>query len=283
MSFNVQSSLFGSKQAGRFGNQFFQLLFFHILSENFNFNIKLPEWDNQFIFENHYFDKPLENNTIYNLESIYKRSDDLEVIVNLITPLLKQSPNVFDIVASFQYNTDKLYQFRNILFDKFIFSNSALKIQKEFINFKKNTNLISIHWREGDYNNFNNSHPYFWKPDINKLLSEIKKLVEISGKETNLYLASDSPDFVMNFLQNENITVLTSKNFTNNENEFLIWDFIALVECDLLVASNSTFSIAASLLNNKAKIYSRSTSPTSEFCSFLPWRTQILINQFNLI
>jgi hypothetical protein len=282
MSFNVQSSLFGSKQAGRFGNQFFQLYFFYILSEYFNINVKLPKWDGQLIFENHQFDTPVVNNIIYNIESFYKRSDDLEVIVDLISSLPNQDSNSLDIVATFQYNTEKLYKFRKILFDKFIFSNSAKKIQKELTNFTKNNNLISIHWREGDYNNFNNMHPYFWKPDIIKLLSEIKNLIKISGKKTYLYLASDSPDIIVNFLLTENITVLTSKNFTNNEHDFLIWDFIALVECDLLVASNSTFSLAASLLNNKAKIYSRAISPTSEFCSFMPWRTQILIDQFSI-
>ena len=84
MHFHIQSSLFGSSKAGRFGNQFFQLLFFHILSEKLNCSIKLPAWKDQLIFENHYFQEPIPTDIIYNLEFVYSRVDGPESTINLL-------------------------------------------------------------------------------------------------------------------------------------------------------------------------------------------------------
>ena len=281
MSFCIQSSLFGSSKAGRFGNQFFQLLFFYIISERLDCTLRLPKWSGQSIFENHHFLEPLPVGNIYNLEMIYNRADGPESLINLLNPLIKQSPDNLDITGSFQFHTNTLYKYRNLLDNKFIYTKICDSIKFQLNEISKNSELICIHWREGDYNEFNNQHPYFWKPTTSSLLFEIKKLINISGESAKVYLASDDSEKIVEILKNEGINVLTSDHFTSNPNEFFLWDFIALVVSDIFVASNSSMSIAASMLNKNAKIFSRSNSPNGEFYSFLPWRTEVLINQFN--
>lgn len=280
MSFCIQSSLFGSSNAGRFGNQFFQLLFFHILSEKFNYQIRLPDWNNQIIFENHNFASPFPTEKIYNLESIYSRTEGPESTFTILNHLINQSSNVIDIIGSFQFNTNTLYKYRNLLSNKFIFTSASTIIKNKFIGIKKYSDLICIHWREGDYNDFNNQHPYFWKSNEKKLLAEIKRLINIAGNQSIIYLASDNPTFIVDFLKSEDIQVITSENFTSNSNEFFLWDFMALVESTILIASNSSMSLAATLLNNSGKIFVRANSPTEEFTPFTPWETAILINQY---
>ena len=280
MSFNIQSSLFGSSKAGRFGNQFFQLLFFHIMSEKLDCIIRLPAWNDQLVFENHQFDDPIPVDEVYNLELVYSRSDGPESTIDLINPLLNLFPDKLDIAGSFQFNTNTLYKFRNILDDKFFYTSLANSIKAELNELKKYADLICIHWREGDYNDFNNQHPYFWKADASKLLIAIKKILDITGNRGKVYLASDNPENIINFLENEGIKIISSKNFTVNTNEFFLWDFIALVNSDILIAANSSMSLAAALLNSNGKIFVRAFSPTGEFILFTPWQTEILINQF---
>ena len=173
MSFSIQSSLFGSSQAGRFGNQFFQLLFFYIISEKLNCTIRLPPWNGQVVFENHNFADPLPADNIYNLESVYSRTEGPEYTINLLNPLLNLFPDNLDITGSFQFNTETLFKFRHLLDSKFIYSDTANAIKLRLHEIQKNSTLISVHWREGDYNDFNNRHPYFWKSDFSSLLVEI--------------------------------------------------------------------------------------------------------------
>ena len=280
MSFAIQSSLFGSNTAGRFGNQFFQLLFFFIISEKIGCTIRLPAWKGQLVFENHHFKDPIPVENIYNLELIYSRVDGPESTINMIKPLFNLFPDTLDIIGSFQFNTDTLYKFRHILDQNFIFTDSANFIKMQLNQIQKNDALICIHWREGDYNDFNNQHPFFWKSDFSNLLIEIKKLIAISGVHSKVYVASDNPKNIIDYLKSQGIEVLSARNFTTNINDFFLWDFMSLVASDIIVASNSSFSIAGALFNKNAQIFSRSNSPTEEFCTFLPWRTEILKNQF---
>jgi hypothetical protein len=280
MSTCIQSSLFGTSIAGRFGNQFFQLLFFYILSEKLNCKIRLPAWSDQSVFENHSFAEPLPLENIYNLESIYSRAEGPDSTISLLNPLLKISPDNLDIIGTFQFDTNKLYKFRHLLKNNYIYTKFSHLIKLKLKHLKKNSELICIHWREGDYNDFNNQHPYFWKPASSNLLFEIKKLINIAGSQSNVYLASDNPTYLVNFLKAEGIQVITSADFTENLNEFFLWDFLALVESTIFIAANSSMSIAAALLNNSGKIFVRASSPTDDFMPFTPWHTEVLINQY---
>lgn len=281
MSISIQSSLFGTSKAGRFGNQFFQLLFFFIIYEKLNCKIRLPTWNGQIVFENHKFDTPLPVDTILNLESIYSRTEGPEFIINLLNPLINLYQNSLDITGSFQFNTETLFKYRHILEKNFVFTDIAKSIKAKFNELNKDANLISIHWREGDYNDFNNLHPFFWKSNFSSLLLEIKKLKFISGTNSKIYVASDDLKNISIFLRNEDIEFLSAEDFTKNKEDMFLWDFMSLVCSDVLVASNSSFSIAAALLNKNAKLFSRPHCPAGEYFSFLPWRTEILKNQFS--
>ena len=200
MSFSIQSSLFGSSKAGRFGNQFFQLLFFYIISEKLNCTIRLPAWNGQSIFENHHFADPLQVDNIYNLESVYSRTEGPEFTINILNSLLNISPDNLDIIGSFQFNTETLFKFRHILVRKFVYSNISNSIKLHLHELKKNSTLICIHWREGDYNDFNNEHPFFWKPDFSSLLIEINKLIDLSGSNS-IVINPSSGSILTNTLQ----------------------------------------------------------------------------------
>ena len=102
----------------------------------------------------------------------------------------------------------------------------------------------------------------------------------MTGGRAQIYVASDDANNLVGFLKSEGIEVICASQFTQNENEFFLWDFLALVKSDVLIAANSTMSIAAALLNKNAQLFLRADSPTGKFNTFAPWQTEILINQF---
>lgn len=280
MNFQIQSSHFGSSRSGRFGNQFFQLFFFHIVEEILKCPIRLPAWKDQLIFENHVYADPIAVTNVYDLELVYSRTEGPEATVNLIKPLFNETQQTLDITGSFQFHTETLYNYRKLLDGKFQYTNTANNIATKFGELKKDRELISVHWREGDYNDFKDQHPYFWKPSAENLLIEIKKLRRMTDGRAQIYVASDDANNLVGFLKSEGIEVICASQFTQNENEFFLWDFLALVKSDVLIAANSTMSIAAALLNKNAQLFLRADSPTGKFNTFAPWQTEILINQF---
>jgi hypothetical protein len=280
MAFQIQSSHFGSSRSGRFGNQFFQLFFFHIVGEILKCPIRMPAWKDQFIFENHQYADPIVVSNIYDLELVYSRSEGPEATVNLIKPLFNETQKTLDITGSFQFHTETLYNYRKLLDNKFHYTNTANNIVSKLEELKKNRELISVHWREGDYNDFNNQHPYFWKPSMENLLLEIKKLQRITGGRGQVYVASDDTKNIVDFLTSQGVAVICANELAQNESELFLWDFLALVKSDVLVAANSTMSIAAALLNKNAQLFLRAGSPLGKFNTFAPWHTEVLINQF---
>jgi len=281
MTYQIQSTLFGSKRSGRFGNQFFQLFFFHILKDLLNCPISLPVWTGQSVFKNHNFPDVTTVEKIFDLEGAYSRALGPEHTVDLIRSLAISRPQIIDITGSFQFHTATLYKHRDVLTDKFIYTTEANEIGSIIDVIKESGQLIAVHWREGDYNDFSNQHPYFWKPSIEQLLVALRDALKITGSGSQIYLASDDSSKLFEILKKEGFKVICAEQISQNgANPFLL-DFLALVKSDLLVASNSTLSVAASLLNKNAKIFLRTDSPKGKFKDFSPWHTEVLINQFS--
>ena len=53
-------------------------------------------------------------------------------------------------------------------------------------------------------------------------------------------------------------------------------DFHILAEADLLAISNSSFSVAAAMLNSRARIFVRPDPSQSRLVPFDPWNTEVL-------
>lgn len=253
---------------GRFANQIFQYAFLRIYCNKNNFRYQVPSWAGQHIFD---IQDPLlsENNfsTINEGLGDTAYNGDLSTISGSNPPVR----NV-DIIGYFQYHTSWYLKhqkfFRSIFKPKPNVENSVKKTIDVMRNDGNNT-VIGFHLRRGDYGTYEKpgSRCFFVTPEEWYLAW----LEENWDKYDNpvLFIASDElPKIIGAFKKYNPIT---------NQNQGVCFpkvsmypDFYTLSQCDVLCTSNSSFSFAASMLNENGKFYRPRLSEKS-FLSYDPW------------
>jgi hypothetical protein len=136
----------------------------------------------------------------------------------------------------------------------------------------KGKTIISLHLRRGDYANFSKD-PFFIAPNkwYVKWLNEIWDSLE----DPVLYIASDEPHKVISHFQA--YQPVTSKELgVSLPKASFYTDFYILTQCDMVAISNSTFSFAASMLNEHASIFMRPHPPQKALITFDPWNSEVL-------
>lgn len=270
---------------GRLGNQIFQYFFMLVLRDHYKFDIRLPFPPQEWIFD---FDtslaQPFKGNAReIKLDRIH-RLIDLDAIASFIQQEMAAT-GVVDLAGYFQQHTS-IYAKHQHLFQQ-IFSlspdrtnpiDTALHSALAEEGLRGNTALIAVHIRRGDYLNIIN-HPILWPVDISQYAIEVQRIKATGLQNAVVYIASDDVDYCkqMSSLFG-GLPVITRDNLVLGNVSDTLVDFHIMSKANVLIASNSTFSLAAAMLNQTAKIMTRPIGPLSGFSAFDPWNTDVLVS-----
>jgi len=265
----VTMSTLGEK--GRFGNQIFQYAFLKIYAQVFNMRVETPVWAGQYLFG--YNDPPISRKLPVISEL---RQKNLQKIFTEPTPRYK---NV-DFSGNFQFHTSSFAPYKEYFQSLFI---PVPEIKAEMDTglanlFSRGKTIIGLHIRRGDYNYYKGTNKqvfFFIAPTAwyKNWLSSIWSIVP----DPVLFIASDEIDAAASeFSEYHPVTV--QDLYSSLPDNYFYSDFYLLSQCDMLAISNSTFSFAASMLNNKAKSFLRPVLHLKRLIPYDPWASQPLLN-----
>ncbi|MBE9029052.1 alpha-1,2-fucosyltransferase [filamentous cyanobacterium LEGE 11480] len=281
---------------GRFGNQIFQYAFLRICAKNSNSKIECPTWIGQKIFGHK--DHPLSSclapaiekndgcdllfdkfpNFVYYLE---KKSGHKSIRIDQLA-MQSDLKNV-DIFGHFQFHTQVFKPYKEYFYSLFQ-PVEALKapLESSFKHaFPKGKTIVGIHIRQGDYVNeplwgCGLIFPTKWyRQWLEKVWSELEDPI--------LFLCSDNLDGIIaefdcfSPITLNNLNVDIPQEFVGIDLDFYI-DFFMMSKCDIVCTSNSTFSFAACMLNERGYKFLRpSWDFSKKFIEFDPWDAKPLL------
>jgi FkbM family methyltransferase len=248
---------------GRFGNQLFQYAFLKIYAERHNLRLETPRWIGQYLFGHD--DPPIAKQ----LPELRETTNDLhEAIVPNSETILK---NV-DFWGYFQYNTKYYAPYKKMfrsLFQPVPEIDRKLNAAFESLKMRGKT-IVGLHLRRSDYGykHFFVAPAEWYKNWLDGFWGTLDSPV--------LYIASDELEEVVDDFTNYSpVTAKDLKVSLPPEIIFYI-DFYMLTRFDFTAISNSSFSFAASLLNEGGKHFARPHLPSQKLIPFDPWNSEIL-------
>ncbi len=244
---------------GQFGNQLFQYAGMKAHAKSHNLKLEIPaDWIGRKIFVD--CDK----------EAVISNTPREQKVIEGSLPTYS-SPNSYnncDIKGYLQYHTDLCMKdyFRSLFRFKPELEDGLATLLKEVR--QQASTLVAIHIRRGDYNIPSRSHniaPTKWYLDwLDKNWEKLDNPI--------LYIASDEIDKVRGDFEKYNPQTFKDQNY--------IVDHYILTHSDILLASNSTFSFTAAMLNTTEDsgcskgIFFRPNFESEELMSFNPWDSQ---------
>lgn len=282
-------SAFG--RMGRFGNQLFQYAFLRICAEQGGAVVECPEWVGTKLFGHR--DPPVSDllppaiEAISNKHSIFAEAPALTTYIERLhaQPVTSVGPDALatgasnlDLYGFFQYHTRHYlphqHRFRSLFQPVDELRHKLDAALKPLWN--SNRPLVGVHVRRGDYVTeprvgFTMPFPADW------YASWLSQNWAAELEEPLVFVCSDELHRVLPaFANHETITVndldadLVAE-LTGSRLGFYL-DFYILTQCDALVISNSTFSFAAAMLNQRATRFARPIWDLQQrFADFDPW------------
>lgn len=289
---------------GRFANAAFQFLFAKYLEETSQFDVIVgdPKIKSSHLYW-HLFNLPDHKTLLADLANrppaqVLSLSNDRrngpEADLAKINDYFLTNPNsVLAIEGYFQYDSarikeDKHYfnAFRNFLLPKSErnpFQWQMRRINRIVENIFLERYVIAIHVRRGDYLNYQNpllpSFGLFWSLDLTKVIEYIKLFLSLSKiKNPVIYVATDDINYCRKIFQENSMPIMSSSDLfpKSSSTHSLLTDLCVLSSCNLVVASNSSFSLLGCLLNDNARLFLRQSGRDGSIVAFDPWNTPVL-------
>lgn len=256
----VRMSTLGSN--GRFGNQLIQYGFLRIVAQRFNLVPEIPYWIGR-----HLFDLNDSYPSHVPLTPLNEKSVDLK---SLLTDAPVCEPRDSDLIGYFNFSTGLMAPYRDAFrsyFQPCPPLQPMLADMQEQLRQSGDT-VVALHLRRGDF-----GYGRFWIAPEAWYLEWLEK-VWPQLRRPVLYIATDDPGTLDAF---RDYRPLSMKDFDIRlpGAEFFP-DFYTLTQADLLAASNSSFSITASMLNKRATQYFRPQRETESLQAYDPWNTPLL-------
>lgn len=251
---------------GRFANQFFQYAFLKTYAKEHHLRVETSPWIGQFLFGH---DDP----AIVKPQPVVGSPDDL--LPDLGTTLLPGSEPPYknvELWGFFQYHTQfyaphKSYiqsLFQPVPIVEAVVRQGLLRLQA------LGKTLVGIHLRRGDY-----GYGYFFIAPSEWYREWLRGLWETLDNPV-LFIASDEPERVVDDFADYHPLTINDLGITLPEAPFYP-DFYILSHCDIVAISNSSFSFAASMLNQQGKFFFRPHWPTQKLIPFDPWNSEPLL------
>jgi Glycosyl transferase family 11 len=283
-------------QLGRFGNQLFQYAFLRICAQKTGSLVECPPWIGQMLFGHN--DAPISRR----LEPAIECKNDEEILFDVVPELvphieklaetkirrigsetLEQGITNVDLWGFFQISTHLLAPYQDYirsLFQPVSDLKSPLEEGLQILRSKGKT-IIGIHIRRGDYitqvrTGFTLVFPESWYCEwLDKIWDDLEDPV--------LFLCSDELDRILPAFEkfspvtSRDLQVELPERMQNANIEFYI-DFFILSNCDIVATSNSIFSFAACLLNERGQMFVRPHwNFSTRFIVFDPWDSEPLL------
>ena len=155
-------------------------------------------------------------------------------------------------------------------YDKDLFR-SLFQPTAEWANRKKEDSpVVGVHVRRGDYGTFTKkSARWCFRTPVSWYSIWLKENDYRIPTDYTVFVASDDPDIALEEFQSDRV-------WRGSSGEFW-WDFYTLTQCDYLLISNSTFSYAASMLNETAKEFWRPRLSEEKLIPYDPWDSKIVL------
>jgi len=248
---------------GRFANQLFQYAFLKIYAHQHHLRVETPPWIGQLLFGCQ--DPPIAR----------QFPEVREETNHLPSALIPNSQIVYknvDFWGYFQYHTqyyapDREY-FRS-LFEPVQPIKAQLQTAVDRLRSYGNT-LVGLHLRRGDYGyeHFYVAPSQWYKDWLAGFWSTLDRPI--------LFIASDDRETVLDdFVEYDPITS-QDLGVELPQAEFYP-DFYLLSQCDVVAISNSSFSFAACMLNQRGKFFFRPHLPTQKLIAFDPWHSETIL------
>jgi Glycosyl transferase family 11 len=283
-------------QLGRFGNQLFQYAFLRICAQKTGSLVECPPWIGQMLFGHN--DAPISRR----LEPAIECKNDEEILFDVVPELvphieklagtkirrigsetLEQGITNVDLWGFFQISTHLLAPYQDYirsLFQPVSDLKSPLEEGLQILRSRGKT-IIGIHIRRGDYitqarTGFTLVFPESWYCEwLDKIWNDLEDPV--------LFLCSDDLDRILPAFEkfspvtSRDLQVELPERMQNANIEFYI-DFFILSNCDIVATSNSIFSFAACLLNERGQMFVRPHwNFSTRFIVFDPWDSEPLL------
>ncbi len=258
----ITMSTLGSN--GRFANQIFQYAFLRIHAQQHGCRVTAPQWIGRDLFG---ANDPYPDNTP--LREVRQMEQELLAcdIVNSPEPLR----NV-DLWGYFQYHT-RFYAAHKELFRSLFRPVESLRTELESAVArlrKRGRTVVGLHLRRGDYGyRFFYVTPAEW---YKRWLAEIWDQLE----EPVLFIASDDPDAVLADFADYNPVTVRDLGIDDMVPAFY-QDFYILSQCNRVAISNSSYSFAACMLNEKGDEFMRPDLTAGSLVAFDPWNSEPLL------
>ncbi len=262
----ITMSTFGTN--GRFGNQIFQYAFLKIYAKKHDLQVQIPRWQiGEYLFGHN------DPEISQVLPQIRDASEEIaeSQILNANPPLKN-----IDIWGYFQYHTSYYAQYKEYFCDLFKpRAEIEQKIQQAWHKLGlSQKNIVSLHIRLKDY-----GFSYFFIPPFEWYLTWLNDIWPILENPI-LYIATDEPETVLHHFSAYH--PLTAKDLqvelpeADFDADFYV-DFYILSQGDRVAISNSTFSFAACMLNQRGQMFVRPHLPSQKLISFDPWHSEPIL------
>lgn len=240
---------------GRFGNQIFQYMFLRTYARRNGLVVRVPVWKGTYLFGIR--DKAPRTLPNIKEERIYDAEKSLVI-----------GKKGINITGYFQYHTSYYRPDKDFIREIFTPEEkvrAAVDRSVKAIRTRGKT-LVGLHIRMGDHGRRSKKFvPYFATPFV-----WCKKWLDEHLPDLNkpvLYIASDEPRKVSPQFDPYN-PVISAPNLVPWVPEYQ--DFYIMSKCDILLIASSSYSFAASMLNNGNQFY-RPSPKIGGFVKYDPW------------
>src|SRR6476469_1959610 len=266
----ITSSVLGMENMGRLGNQIFLYAFLRTYAREHNLRVETPAWIGQYLFGHH--DAPISQPLplVGEQAQPYKLSESS--ILNAPEPL----KNV-DFHGYFQFHTQYHAQHKEYFQSLFKpLPEVAAKVIEVLDRLRsKGKTVVGLHLRRGDYRSVHTVVPYLTVAPSGWYKEWLDGVWETLD-EPVLFIASDEIETVVGDFADYNPITVQDLGVEMPEAPFYP-DFYILSQCDVLAISNSTFSFAASMLNERCKFFFRPNLRKQKLIPYDPWNSEPLL------
>ena len=248
---------------GRFANQMFQYAFLKCYAQKHGLRVETPAWLGQKLFG---FTDPAISRR---LPEFRERSNQF---ADALVPNATQPFRNVDFWGFFQYNTRYYAPQRDYFRSLFHPTPQVLAhVQRMLEKLRhRGKTIVGLHLRRGDY-----GYEHFFVAPSAWYLEWLRSLWP-TLEDPVLFIASDEPAKVLADFAEFNPVTAKELGPTLPGADFYP-DFFLLSQCDALAISNSSFSFAAAMLNERAGIFARPHLPTQKLIPFNPWNSETLL------
>ncbi|MEG3896269.1 MULTISPECIES: FkbM family methyltransferase [unclassified Microcoleus] len=251
---------------GRFANQIFQYAFLKIYAKKHNLRVETPAWIGQALFGCK--EQPIS-------QELPVVSEETNSLLEARIPNAKETFKNVNFWGYFQYHT-KYYQPHQEYFRSLFkpVREIETKMKEAIARLRsRGKTIVGLHLRHGDYG----YSDFFIAPS--EWYKEWLKGLWETLDEPILFIASDEPAKVLSDFEEYNPITTKDLGLELPEAEFYP-DFYLLSQCDIVAISNSSFSFAACMLNEKGKFFFRPHLSAQKLIPFEPWNSETILRNY---